>query len=95
MDDYVLVEFRISGGKNFYIGIVTKERDTDGDYEVSFFRTSSKKTNVFMKPQVEDMAAVNQSQIKLILPQPENCGQTMRQTGYITFETDFSLLHMG
>jgi hypothetical protein len=28
VDDYVLVEFRISGRKKFYIGIVTKERDT-------------------------------------------------------------------
>jgi hypothetical protein len=70
VDDYVLVEFRISGRKKFYIGTVTKERDIDSDYEVKFFRTSSKKMNAFMKPQVEDLAAVNQSQIKMILPRP-------------------------
>jgi hypothetical protein len=28
VDDYFLVEFRISGRKKFYIGIITKERDT-------------------------------------------------------------------
>jgi hypothetical protein len=33
--------------------------------------------------EVEDLAAVNQSQIKIILPQPESCGQTKRQSGYI------------
>jgi hypothetical protein len=70
VDDCVLLEFRISGRKKFYIGIVTKERDTDGDYEVSFIKTSSKKMNAFMKPQVEDLAAVNQSQIIMILLQP-------------------------
>jgi hypothetical protein len=38
------------GRQKIYIGIVTKERDSDDDYEVSFFRTSSKKKNAFMKP---------------------------------------------
>jgi hypothetical protein len=51
--------------------------------------------NAFMKPQVENLAAVNQSQIKMILLQPEPCGQTKRQTGYISFGIEFSLLHMG
>jgi hypothetical protein len=65
--------------KKFYTGIFTKERDNDSDHEVSFFRKSSKKTNAFMKVQVEDLAAVDQSQIKMILLQSESCGQTKRQ----------------
>jgi hypothetical protein len=48
--------------------------------------------NAFMKPQVEDLAAVNQNQTKFILLQPDTCGQTKKQTGY---RIDFSLLHMG
>jgi hypothetical protein len=70
VDDYVLVEFRILGKKKFYTGIVTKERESDSYYEVSFFRTCLKKMNAFMKPQVKDLAAVNQSQIKMIPLQP-------------------------
>jgi hypothetical protein len=94
VDDYVLVEFRISGRK-IYMGMVTKERDSNNDCEVSFFRTSSKKINAVMKPQVKDLAAVNQSQIKIILLQPDSCEQTKRQRGYISLGIDFFLLHMG
>jgi hypothetical protein len=64
----MLLQFRVSGRKKFYIGIVAEERDSDSDYDVSISRISSKETNTFMKPQVEDLAAVNQSQIKIILP---------------------------
>lgn len=52
VDDYALVEFRILGRKKFYTGIVTKQRESDSDYKVRSFRTSSKKINGCMKPQV-------------------------------------------
>jgi hypothetical protein len=42
---YVLIEFRVSGRKKFYIGVVIKIGDTNGDIAVRFFRTISKKIN--------------------------------------------------
>jgi hypothetical protein len=71
MDDYVLVELRILGRMQFYIDIVTKVRDIDHEYDV----VSSH------RPQVEDMAAVSESQIKIILPQLDSCGQTKMHKG--------------
>jgi hypothetical protein len=51
-----MIRFWYNSG--FYIGTVIKGRDAN--YEVSFFRSSSKKTNAFIKPQVEDLTAVKQ-----------------------------------
>jgi hypothetical protein len=67
----------------FYIGIVTKETNSGGDYKLSFFQTSSKIMNAFIKPEVEDFTKVNQSQINIIFCNQESCRQTNRLREYI------------
>ena len=58
ISDYVLVEF-----KTFpYVGQITKNKDFEGDYEISYMR---KKRNVteFFFPEVTDLASVKEKDI--------------------------------
>lgn len=86
--DYVLVQYESVNKKNiFHVG-ETLRKDND-DYEMKFLR-STKMTNKFMKPNIEDKALVHVSQIKQILPKAVSCGQTKRQQGHISFKIDLS-----
>lgn len=91
VNDYVLAEFE---GRptlmKYYVGLITKEKDDEGDYEVSYLRR--KRTSMeFFFPQVQDIASVKLSDIKAILPKPNTCGTTRRQNSYIKFDFNFGI----
>lgn len=94
IDDYVLVEF--SCKKNlYYIGQVTKEKDNEGDYEVTFLRKCKKSVGTkFVHPAVPDIASICTKDIKMILPQPVASGKTKRQQAFLSFEIDFKFMNM-
>nr|CAD7434273.1 unnamed protein product [Timema monikensis] len=67
--DYVLVKF--SGKKLvFYVGKIIKQKDEDGDFEISYLRKSVKDPRKFMFPVEPDIASVAETDITMVLPQP-------------------------
>lgn len=64
----------------------------EGDYEVKFLRY--RKCNTFVEPPVDDIASVNNIDIKMLLENPSVAQGTQKQKGLISFEieTDFSNL---
>jgi hypothetical protein len=75
--DYVLVKF---SGKTpvFYVGKILKQKDEDGDFEISYLRKSVKDPSKFMFPVEPDIASVAETDITIVLPQPLIAGQTKR-----------------
>ena len=64
--EYMLVEFK-TFPKKYYVGQITKNKDFEGDYEISYMR---KKRNVtaFFFPEVTDLASVKEKDIRTVLP---------------------------
>ncbi|KAK9711798.1 hypothetical protein QE152_g25254 [Popillia japonica] len=60
------------------------EKDTEGDYEVSYLR---KTKNCFVYPTVPDLAVVKEKDIKRMLPTIS--GQTKRLNAFINFGLSF------
>ena len=85
--DYVLVEF-ITFPKKYYVGEITKNKDFEGDYEISCMR---KKRNVteFFFPEETDLASVKEKDIRTVLPAPEEWESTSRQRSLLKFDYDF------
>ena len=85
--DYMLLEFKTFPRK-YYVGWITKNKDFEGDYEISYMR---KKRNVteFFFPGVTDLASVKEKDIRPVLPAPKECGSTNRQKSSLKFDYDF------
>ncbi|GFN80397.1 pogo transposable element with krab domain [Plakobranchus ocellatus] len=86
VNDYVLCEFAKKAHKFYYVGQMTKERDSDDDVEADFLR---RKGSYFVKPLVEDISSVHIDSIKALLPQPTVHGTTLRTKGELVFSTEF------
>ena len=73
----MLVEFKTIPRK-YYVGQITKNKDFEGDREISFMW---KKRNVteFFFPEVSDLASVKEKDIRAVLPALKECGSTSRQ----------------
>lgn len=89
VDDFVVCEFATKRATKYFVGQVTKERDSDDDVEIDFYRRKGKSFH-FVKPAVADVSSVHIDAIKAILPPPIRRGTTMRTKGEVTFEIDFS-----
>ena len=79
--DYVLTEFQGKTKLIYYVGEVIKDKDGYGDTEVSFMRRV-KNSDKFAFPEIPDEASVNETDVKMILPQPKQFGSTKRQNSY-------------
>ena len=92
-DDYVLVKFQGKKMMNkFCVGKIIGDEDEDGDLEISYLRESAKVDELFVMPNIPDLASVHISEIKVILPAPSDVG-TKRQLSRYKFPlVDFSLL---
>lgn len=92
--DYVLVEFKTKDPKNkfktvFYVGKIIKNKDEDGDLEISYMRKYKNFTTCkFVLPNIPDLASVNLNDIKALLPPPKVTGKTTRQQSCYVFEVD-------
>lgn len=92
--DYVLVEYKLKcQNTKFYVGLIMKEKDTNRDYEVKFFRI--KGHNTFVEPPVPDVSVVAENSIKMILENPVFAGSTQRQKQFISFGIDFTNINIG
>ena len=84
---YMLVEFKTFPRK-YYVGRITKNKDFEGDYEISCMR---KKRNVTeFLPEVTDLASVKEKDIRAVLPAPMECRSTSRQRSSLKFDYDKS-----
>ena len=85
--DYVLVEFKTFPRK-YYVGRITKNKDFEGDYEISCMRKKRNVTEFF--PEVTDLASVKEKDIRAVLPAPMECRSTSRQRSSLKFDYDKS-----
>ena len=86
VDDFVIREFTTKTSKFYYVGRVVKERDSDDELEVDFYRYKGKR---FLKPMVEDVSIVHIDAVKAILPPPMFKGTTQRTRNEIIFNVNF------
>ena len=90
MSDFVLVSFSSEHKKKvYYVGKITKDKDEEGDYEISYLRKSRKIAGHFYYPEEEDIKAVDESSIEMHLINPISYGQTKRQKSYVSFAIHF------
>lgn len=89
--DHVLVQFEIPKLKQpvYYVGKILTEIDQNREYEISFFRRSSKVANAFVSPNAIDISMVHLDRIKMILPSPKLHGTTKRQHSFLEFGISF------
>ena len=92
--DYVLVFFLGKKNKFYYIGQILKDKDTDGDFEITFLRASRKMPGKFVKPEKADISSVRAEDVKLVLPKPTVFGQTRRQMAHLTFSIGFGSIEI-
>ncbi|KAG5890492.1 hypothetical protein JTB14_013847 [Gonioctena quinquepunctata] len=93
LGDYVWIELKLRSQSKFYVGQITKMEDDGEDYEVKFPRYQ--KCNTFVEPLVDDLAAVNDKGINMLLENPSVVQGTKRQKGFIPFKVDFGNLTIG
>ena len=91
LGSYVLAECVDKKSTFYYIGKVDAPLE-DGEYEIDFLKKSTKSSNTFIKQLNPDIAAVDQSQIKTVLPHPNARGTTARTKGGLTFPISFGQL---
>ena len=84
--DYVLVEFKTFPRK-YYVGKITKNKDFEGDYKISYMQKKRNITDFF--PEVTDLASVKEKDIRAVLPASKGCGSTSRQRSSLKFDYDF------
>ena len=92
-DDCVLCEYIVKKSVLFYVAVVRKEVDEDGDVEVEFLRKSEKVTGKFIRPHVEDIACVPIKDIKCKLTKLEKSG-TARTKDVFFFKENLSYLNV-
>lgn len=96
--DFVLVQFKIREKIKktvYYVAVVLRSPvDKNQDVEVQFYRRHTKIANKFVLPEVPDIAVVPESDIKMILPKPNQHGRTKRQVDLISFEISFSSIEV-
>ena len=85
--DYALVEFKTFLRK-CYVGQITKNKDFEGDYEISYMRKKRNVTKFFI-PEVIDLASIKEKDIRAVLPAPKECGSTSCQRYQSKFDYDF------
>ena len=80
--------------RKYYVGQINKNKDFEGDYEISYMRKKRNVTKFFL-PQVTDLASVKEKDIRAVLPAPKECGSTSRQRSSLKFNYDFfSLMYI-
>ena len=77
----------------YYVGLVTKPMDDEEDYEVSNMRRKCS-TWEFTFLAIDDIASIKLTDIKAILPEPNQCGTTSRQKFSYSFCYDFHRLNV-
>lgn len=92
VNDFVLVEFNTMP-KKYYVGKITKPEDAEEDYEITYMRKKHFCSEFFF-PCIEDIASVNKSDIKAILPMPIECGTTSRKKSSLKFSYNFGFLNV-
>ena len=87
--DFFLVKLKTVSFKNdvHYVGKVTALVE-DKSCEISFYRQSRKMPGRFIKPIMEDVSIVQESDIVLCLPQPSNTGGTKRVSSMLKFDVN-------
>ena len=90
-EDYVLIQF---AGKKmiYYCGVVIKDREENGDYEVRYLKKYTKIKGSFVQPDPPQILPVAESDIVMILPTPILHGTTKRQKEHLKFEVNFGQL---
>ncbi|KAK3932377.1 Pogo transposable element with KRAB domain [Frankliniella fusca] len=92
--DHILVIFRGKEDRHF-VGKVLKEKDEEGDLEVTYYRHCDKGVNKFSLPNVPDLKSVHINDVIALLPKP-SVGATRRQQDIICFNNyDFSMFRLG
>lgn len=94
--DYVLCEFATKTTKFYYVGLVNKEKDSEGDVEIDFFRCKGRPTKHphFVKPSAEDISNIYIDSIKAILPSPTYKGTTARTKNDLVFNVNFGTIDL-
>jgi hypothetical protein len=91
--DFVLVQFKIKDKHEkivYFIGRVLKNKDENGDIQVTFYRKHTKMIDKFILPIVPDLSMVPENDVKMILPSPVEQGKTKRQTALLSFSIGFN-----
>ena len=84
--DYIIVKLmpiNSTKARHYVANIV--EKNEDGNYEVQFFRQSSKVPGKFVKPIEEDTSIVQRKDIVFCLPPPSSVGATKRIQSMLRF----------
>ena len=84
--DYIiakLMPINSTKARHYVANIV--EKNEDGDYEVQFFRHSSKVPDKFVKPFEEDTSIVQKEDIVFCHPPPSSVGGTKRMQSMLRF----------
>ena len=84
--DYIIVKLmpiNSTKARHYVANIV--EKNEDGDYEVQFFRQSSKVPGKLVKPNEEDTSIVQREDIVFCLPPPSSVGDTKRMQSMLRF----------
>ena len=89
---HILVEFDTEP-KMYYVGLVTKPIYEEESYEVSNMRRKCS-TWKFTFLAIDDIASIKLTDIKAILPEPNQCGTTSRQKSFYSFCYDFHCLNV-
>ena len=84
---HILVEFDTEP-KMYYVGLVMKPIYDEEDHEVSIMRRKCS-TWEFTFLAIDDIASIKLTDIKAILPEPNQCGTTSRQKSSYFFCYDF------
>lgn len=91
LDDFVLILLESKKQAVYYVAKIVAE-EADNEYLVSFLKLKREEQPCFIFPLEPDLAVVNLSDIKFILPPPKNTG-TKRLTKYF-FKVNLSLLNV-
>ena len=84
--DYIIVKLisrNSTKARHYVVNIV--EKNSNGDYEVQFFRQSPKIPGKFVKPIEEDASIVQREDIVFCLPPPSSVGGTKRMQLMLRF----------
>ena len=87
IDDYVLIEFKRFPRK-YYVGQIIKNKDFEGDYEISYMWKKRNVTEFFLH-EVTDLTSVKEKDIRAVLLAPKECGSTSCQRSALKFHYNF------
>lgn len=92
--EFVVCEYVGQKSSFFYVGMVSKGIDDEGDIEVDFFRKSGKVKGKFIKPDVEEIVSVPLNHVKGKLTRASVSGTTKRTQNVYFFNEDLSELNV-